>query len=76
MLIIRLWVIRIHWFFVLAVLPLALFVPETHGPTILMRRAKQLRRNGHPRAFATHELHSKSKSEVLRSNMGRPISQP
>ncbi|TDL20718.1 MFS general substrate transporter [Rickenella mellea] len=67
-----LWVVRMHWFFVLALWPLVLFLPETHGPTILKHRAKQMRKGGKTNAFAAHELHTLTKRQILAGHIGRP----
>ncbi|THH03145.1 hypothetical protein EW145_g6492 [Phellinidium pouzarii] len=68
-----LWVVRVHWFFVIALWPLVFFIPETHGLTILARRAKKLRDSGTTNAYAAHELHTLSRKEFLWGHIGRPI---
>lgn len=70
----RFWVLRVHWFFIIALWPLVFAIPETHGPTILSRRAMHLRAEGKRNAYAAHELHSMSTKEFVRSNIGRPLS--
>ena len=68
-----LWVIRIHWFFVIALLPVAFFVPETHGPTILTNRAKRLRAAGKISSYAANELQSISTKQLFKKHIGRPL---
>ncbi|KAH8112349.1 MFS general substrate transporter [Phellopilus nigrolimitatus] len=70
-----LWVVRVHWFMVIAIWPLVFVLPETHGPTILARRAKRIRKEGHANAFAAHELHAMTRKELVWSHIGRPISE-
>ncbi|KII89830.1 hypothetical protein PLICRDRAFT_40003 [Plicaturopsis crispa FD-325 SS-3] len=67
-----LWVLRVHFFFALALLPCAIFLPETHGPTILAHRAQQLRAHGHTNAFASHELRQITKRDLIHSHVIRP----
>ncbi|OSD05099.1 MFS general substrate transporter [Trametes coccinea BRFM310] len=68
-----LWVLRVQLFIVIAVWPMLFMLPETYGPTILEKRAKRLRKNGHANAWAAHELHHKSTSELLRAHVVRPF---
>lgn len=69
----RLWVLRVHWFFVIALWPLLYIIPETHGPTILSRRTKRLRAGGNSNAYAAHELHTLTTKDLVRRNIGRPL---
>ena len=55
------------------VLPLAFLLPETHGPTILSRRAKRLRLAGKTNAYAAHERQRVSTKEFVQKNISRPI---
>ncbi|PAV19830.1 MFS general substrate transporter [Pyrrhoderma noxium] len=68
-----LWVIRVHWIMVIVFWPLVFFLPETYGPTILTRRAKELRKQGEKNTFAAHELEAASKIALFKSHIGRPI---
>ena len=69
-----LWVIRVHWIMVIVFWPLVFFLPETYGPAILTRRAKELRKQGEKNTFAAHELEAASKIALFKSHIGRPIS--
>ncbi|EGN99152.1 hypothetical protein SERLA73DRAFT_152838 [Serpula lacrymans var. lacrymans S7.3] len=66
-----LWVVRVHFFFSIAVLPLAYMLPETHGPTLLARKAKRLRAEGR-NAYAAHEVRKLSKMELIQRHIIRP----
>ncbi|KLO12517.1 MFS general substrate transporter [Schizopora paradoxa] len=68
-----LWVIRIHFFFAVALLPLPFLLPETHAPTLLTQRAKRLRANGRTNAYAVHELHKYTLRELVKKHIGRPV---
>lgn len=72
--ILRLWALRVFFFFTIAIWPLVLLLPETHGPTILAARSKKLRKDGRPNARAAHELKQQTKGELLRIHFGRPAS--
>jgi hypothetical protein len=63
----------VHFFLSIACLPLLLFLPESHGPTILLRRAKKLRKNGHDNVRAAHELHGKTLKELILDHISRPF---
>lgn len=67
------WVIRVHWFFTIALLPLALSLPETYGPKILTLRARRMRRDGIGNSYAVHELESKTTREIVSHHIGRPF---
>ena len=69
----RFWVIRVFWFLVIALWPLVFFVPETHGPTILLRRAIKLRKEGAIEYYAAQELEKTSMRQLLAKHIGRPI---
>ena len=43
----------------LAITPLVFLLPESHGPTILKRRARALRAKGHTHAFSQEEFEQK-----------------
>ncbi|KAI0788184.1 MFS general substrate transporter [Fomes fomentarius] len=68
----QLWALRVFFFFTIAIWPLVLLLPETHGPTILAARSKKLRKDGRPNARAAHELKQQTKGELLRIHFGRP----
>ncbi|CDO71074.1 hypothetical protein BN946_scf184844.g78 [Trametes cinnabarina] len=50
-----------------------LWVLRTYGPAVLEKRAKKLRKSGKTNAWAAHELHHKSISELLRAHVIRPF---
>ncbi|KIJ30326.1 hypothetical protein M422DRAFT_268192 [Sphaerobolus stellatus SS14] len=62
----ELWCLRVFFFMLIGFAPLLFFLPETHLPTILAKRAKNLRKAGNPRAYAQHELSTKSPGKLLR----------
>ncbi|KAI0082068.1 MFS general substrate transporter [Panus rudis PR-1116 ss-1] len=66
------WVLRIHWLFCIACMPLVFLFPETYGPTILSKRAARLRKEG-KNAYAAHEVHGKSTMQVLQGHILRPL---
>ncbi|RPD54868.1 MFS general substrate transporter [Lentinus tigrinus ALCF2SS1-6] len=68
----NLWALRVFFFFTIAMWPLVILLPETHGPTILAARSKKLRNEGRPNARAAHELKHQTKGELLRIHFGRP----
>lgn len=67
-----LWVVRVHFFFAIACWPLVFLLPETHGPSILSKRAKRLRAEGHENARAAHEIHKESRKQILQKHILRP----
>ena len=67
-----LWVVRVHFFFAIACWPLVLLLPETHGPTILSKRAKRMRAEGHENARAAHQIHKESRKQILQKHILRP----
>lgn len=69
----RLWVLRVYFFFVAAVLPIALLLPESHGLTILSRRAKRYRGLGIRNARAAHELDEETTLHFFQAHLGRPL---
>jgi len=64
--------VRVHFYFVIVVAPLVLFLPETHGPTILKRRAQKMRDAGITNAYSFGELHALTPMQLMWSNIGRP----
>jgi hypothetical protein len=71
----RFWVLRIHFFLCLACLPFVLTLPETHGPTILTRRARALRQKGHIHSFSQEELEPATPRHIVQSHLLRPASE-
>ncbi|KIJ43983.1 hypothetical protein M422DRAFT_67658 [Sphaerobolus stellatus SS14] len=69
----ELWCLRVFFFMLIGFAPLLFFLPETHLPTILAKRAKNLRKAGNPRAYAQHELSTKSPGKLLRIALVRPL---
>ncbi|KAJ6486795.1 major facilitator superfamily domain-containing protein [Mycena sanguinolenta] len=64
------------WLTSFSVVFLSLFLPETYGPTILLRRAQRLRKlTGNPevRTAAEREEESKSASSVMYESLVRPF---
>jgi hypothetical protein len=68
-----LWTLRIQFFLAIAAYPLVILMRETHGPTILAARARQMRQAGHPQAWAHHELHQKTTAQLVVTNLIRPM---
>ncbi|KAI0050890.1 MFS general substrate transporter [Auriscalpium vulgare] len=68
----NLWVVRVHFFFAIACWPLVFLLPESHGPTILLRRARALRAQGQSDARAPQEVSPESRQEILKKNILRP----
>ena len=51
-----------------------LFMPETYGPTILKRRARNLRKTtGNPNIFAAVELEKKGARQMITVTLMRPL---
>lgn len=50
-------------------------IPESHGPTILIRRAHALRQQGHTEVFAQEELESSTFWDLVRMHFLRPASE-
>lgn len=51
-----------------------IFVPETYGPTILKRRARNLRKTtGNPSIFAPIELEKKGARQMMTVTLMRPL---
>ncbi|KAL5520625.1 hypothetical protein ACEPAF_2626 [Sanghuangporus sanghuang] len=67
------WVLRVHWIMTIALWPLVFFFPETHGPTILTKRARKERKEGNASAVSAHELRHSSMKEIVQRNIGRPF---
>ncbi|KAI0761317.1 MFS general substrate transporter [Trametes elegans] len=68
-----LWVLRVQFFFAIAMWPLLFIFPETYGPKILQKRAERLRKAGRENAWAAHELHHKTVAQVLKGHVIRPF---
>ncbi|CAL1716072.1 unnamed protein product [Somion occarium] len=69
----QLWVLRVHLFFAIALIPVVLMLPETYPPAILASRAKKLRKRGKGNARAAHELHGKTILQVVQGHILRPL---
>jgi hypothetical protein len=50
-------------------------LPESHGPTILARRARSLRQQGHDNAFTQEELEPATLWYVIQVHFLRPASE-
>ena len=50
-------------------------LPESHGPTILARRARALRQQGHIQVFVQEELESSTLWDLIRIHLLRPASE-
>jgi hypothetical protein len=61
----------------LACYPLVFMLPETHGPTILKRRARALRAQGHIQAFSHEEIELKPAKfwDVVQNHLMRASSE-
>ena len=59
-----LWTLRVHFFMTCAAAPLLFWFPETHGPTILTKRAKKLRKQGE-NAYSAWELENKKREKTI-----------
>lgn len=68
-----LWVVRVHFFLCIALIPLVAFFPETYPPVILANRAKKLREGGNPNARAAHEVSGMTRREIIRGHVIRPL---
>ncbi|KAH8115235.1 major facilitator superfamily domain-containing protein, partial [Phellopilus nigrolimitatus] len=68
----QIWLLRVYFFYVLCLLPVVWLLPESHGPTVLAGRSKQLRREGNLNAYAAHELKHESNRQFFASHIGRP----
>ena len=49
-------------------------LPESHGPTILARRARELRQQGHVRVFTQEELEHSTLWDIVHIHFLRPAS--
>ncbi|KAH9958330.1 MFS general substrate transporter [Russula dissimulans] len=67
------WVLRMHLFLCLACFPLVFILPETHGPTILKRRAHTLRIKGNIHAFSHEELEHATFGDIVQIHLLRPL---
>ena len=72
----RFWVLRMHLLICAACLPIALMLPESHGPTILAKRARALRRQGQGNAFTQEELEPTTLGYFIQVHFLRPASEP
>ena len=68
------WVLRVHFFACLACMPLVFILPESHGPTILARRARELRQQRHVQVFTQEELEHSTLWDAVHSHSLRPAS--
>ena len=69
------WVLRVHFFACLACMPLVYMLPESHGPTILARRARELRQQRHVQVFAQEELEHSTFWDTVHNHSLRPASE-
>ena len=69
------WVLRVHFFACLACMPLVFILPESHGPTILSRRARELRQQQHVQVFTQEELEHITFWDTVHSHSLRPASE-
>jgi MFS family permease len=70
------WTLRICFIFTAALLPFALLLPESHGPTLLARRSKRLREEtGQRNLWAQHGINPKPTRTVVAEAVRRPFSQ-
>jgi hypothetical protein len=71
----RLWVVRVHLYTCLVCWPLVFLLPETHGPTILGRRALALRFQGNIHAFSREQLEPMTLQDIIQRFLLRPASE-
>ncbi len=64
---------RFYFFFVVALLPVALMLPESHGPTILASRAKEMRKAGVMNARSSQDLEQQSLRKIFSAHIIRPF---
>ncbi|KAK7691497.1 hypothetical protein QCA50_004896 [Cerrena zonata] len=69
----ELWVVRVHFFLCIALIPLVIFFPETYPPSILANRAKRLRKDGNSNARAAHEISGMSTMQIVQGHVLRPL---
>jgi len=50
-------------------------LPESHGPTILARRARELRQQGHVQVFTQEELEHSTFWDIIHLHSLRPASE-
>jgi hypothetical protein len=50
-------------------------LPESHGPTILARRARELRQQGHVQVFTQEELEHSTFWDIVHIHSLRPASE-
>ena len=69
------WVLRVHFFLCLAAWPFVFLLPESHGPTILAKRARSLRQHGKLNAFSQEELEPATLRYIIQVHFLRPASE-
>jgi MFS transporter, DHA1 family, multidrug resistance protein len=70
------WTMRVVFIFSAAMLPFAVLLPESHGPTLLARRSKRLRtESGRRNIWASHEIDAQPIRVIVSVAIGRPLSQ-
>jgi MFS family permease len=70
------WTMRVVFILSVAMLPFAVLLPESHGPTLLARRSKRLRsETGRGNIWASHEIDAKPTRVIVSVAIGRPLSQ-
>ncbi|KAI0247926.1 MFS general substrate transporter [Lactifluus subvellereus] len=67
-----LWVVRVHLFLCIVCWPLVFILPESHGPTLLRRRACALRAQGYPNAHSYEELEPTKSQDIIQNHLLRP----
>lgn len=73
------WVLRVYFIVVVALIPVSFLLPETHGPTILAKRAKRVQSLENGRAGAglylglgEDAIPQKNVSNIVRTHILRP----
>ncbi|KAI0306294.1 MFS general substrate transporter [Multifurca ochricompacta] len=67
-----LWVVRVHLILSAACWPLVFMLKETHGPTLLRRRARALRAQGHANAYSHEEIEPSKPRDIIQNHLLRP----
>ncbi|KAI0263386.1 MFS general substrate transporter [Gloeopeniophorella convolvens] len=67
-----LWVVRVHFFLSIVCWPLVFALKETHGPTILKKRARALRAEGRVNIRTHEELEPVTREYIIQNYALRP----
>ncbi|TBU25470.1 MFS general substrate transporter [Dichomitus squalens] len=67
------WVLKVQFFFSVAIWPLFWVFPETYSPKILAQRASALRKSGRVNAVAAHEMYPMTMKDIIHGRILRPF---